>query len=111
MGPIFDRHISDWPVHLANITEFWARISGGPSIYSGSMPAKHLDLGLNPEHFVTWLGLWDFNCRRSLPPQEAEEMSRLAHGIGERLNQIVLGKETNRSVPGEPLDFSRKRRP
>jgi hemoglobin len=93
IGPIFAAHIDDWDAHIAKIAEFWARATGGPSIYAGQMPVKHLALGLEPEHFGFWLELWDFNCRRNLAQAEAEEMSRLAHGIGARLRQIVVSKK------------------
>jgi hemoglobin len=89
IGPIFLEKIHDWPAHILKITEFWARATGGPSMYAGQMPLKHLPLGLAPEHFAAWLELWDFNCRRHLPAAEAAEMSQLAHGIGARLQQIV----------------------
>jgi hemoglobin len=89
IGPIFNAKIHDWPAHILKITEFWARATGGPSMYAGQMPMKHLTLGLQPEHFQHWLQLWDFNCRRNLGEVEAEEMSNLAHGIGARLRQIV----------------------
>jgi hemoglobin len=91
IGPIFSQHINDWPTHIAKIAEFWARATGGPSSYSGAMPAKHLELRLASEHFQAWLDLWDYNCRRLLPHAEASEMSGLAHSIGARLHSIVTG--------------------
>ncbi len=89
IGPIFMKRIQDWKAHILKIAEFWARATGGPSLYAGQMPMKHLPLDLQPEHFGFWLELWDFNCRRYLGAVEAEEMSQLAHGIGARLQQIV----------------------
>jgi hemoglobin len=89
IGPIFNARIQNWPEHVSKIAEFWARATGGPSTYTGQMPLKHLALGLEPEHFAAWLQLWDWNCRRHLPPAEAAELSALAHGIGQRLRQIV----------------------
>ena len=90
IGPVFNERIKDWPAHLAKIGEFWARVTGGPSSYTGQMPAKHLTLGLDPRHFRAWLELWDSNCRCYLKPREAEEMSALAHDIGRRLGSIVF---------------------
>jgi hemoglobin len=89
IGPIFNAKIQNWPEHVWKIAEFWARATGGPSSYIGQMPLKHLTLGLEPKHFAAWLELWDWNCKRHLPPAEAAEMSALAHGIGQRLRQIV----------------------
>jgi hypothetical protein len=53
------------------------------------MPAKHLNLGLNGNHFHTWLQLWEFNCRKYLKSVEAQEMIDLAHEIGRRLKGII----------------------
>jgi len=92
LGPIFNRHIEDWPAHLEKIGFFWARLAGGPSGYSGDMPGKHLTLGIDAQHFSNWLQLWDFNCSSDLQKAEAEEMICLAHGVGRRLEQIVAAE-------------------
>ena len=89
LGPIFNARIHDWPAHLAKIGEFWALQTGGPSRYSGGFGAAHLRIGIEPQHFELWLGLWDFNCQRQLPPAEAEAMSALAHEFGARLRRLV----------------------
>ena len=89
IGPIFNKQISDWPEHLELIGNFWTRLTGGPSNYSGNVPGKHILLGLSPIHFQAWLKLWEFNCRNYLKPREAEEMIELAHDIGRRLSRLV----------------------
>lgn len=89
VGPIFNEKIQDWPTHLETIGSFWARLTGGPSAYSGGMPAKHLHFGLNASHFQAWLQLWEFNCRAYLKSVEAQEMISLAHEIGRRLKSII----------------------
>jgi hemoglobin len=92
IGPIFNQQIKDWPAHLEKIGSFWARLTGGPSGYSGQMPRKHLPLGLEAQHFGVWLQLWTFNCRSHLPEAEAGEMIGLAQEIGQRL-KTILGVE------------------
>jgi hemoglobin len=89
VGPIFNERIKDWPSHLETIGSFWARLTGGPSNYSGGMAAKHLPLGLNASHFQAWLQLWEFNCRAHLKGAEAQEMIALAHEMGRRLKAMV----------------------
>lgn len=89
IGPVFNRQIDDWPAHLEKIGSFWARLTGGPSGYSGQMPMKHLNLGIDASHFNAWLQLWTFNCRNHLPEAEAREMIALAHEIGRRLKGIL----------------------
>lgn len=92
LGPIFNERIQDWPAHLARITEFWARQTGGPSQYPGGFAAAHLPLGIQPSDLQHWLGLWEFNCRRHLARAEADEMIALAHRIGEQLQRILGGR-------------------
>ncbi len=99
IGPIFNGKIQDWPEHLAKIAEFWARIMGGPSLYAGQMPAKHLHLGIEPQHFAAWLGLWTSNCRCYLKPEEAEEAIQLARDIARRLDRIISNEGDGATVP------------
>jgi hemoglobin len=95
VGPIFNEKIKDWPTHLETIGSFWSRLTGGPSNYSGGMPAKHLHLGLNALHFQAWLQLWEFNCRTHLKSPEAGEMISLAQEIGRRLKGIIGVRDFN----------------
>ena len=92
LGPIFNSHITDWPVHLDKITEFWALQTGDESKYRGGFAGAHLSLGLQPEHFQHWLGLWEFNNARQLPPTEAAEMTALANEFGRRLFSVTQGR-------------------
>lgn len=92
LGPIFNARIADWPAHLDKIGEFWARQTGGPSRYGGGFGAAHISLGIGTAHLDQWLALWDFNCRRQLPAQEAAEMSQLAHRVGGQLLKILGGR-------------------
>jgi len=92
LGPIFNARIKDWPAHLAHITDFWARQTGGPSHYGGGFAGAHLQLGIAPEYVEQWLALWDFNCHRQLPAKEAAEMSALARSIGTQLQKILAGR-------------------
>lgn len=89
IGPIFTAAITDWPAHLEKIADFWSGATGGPVLYQGPMPYKHLRLGLEERHFEAWLDLWRRNCRIHLPTGAAEEMITAAEMIGGRLRQIV----------------------
>lgn len=89
LGPVFNAHISDWSSHLTKIAEFWALQAGGPSAYRGGFAGAHIPLGLRPEHFQQWLGLWEWNSTRQLPPREAQETIALAHEFGRRLRTVT----------------------
>ena len=89
IGPIFRAQIEDWPAHLEKIADFWSGATGGPARYSGPMPQRHFPLGLEEGHFEAWLDLWRRHCRAHLASHEAEEMIRLADGIGDRLRLLI----------------------
>ena len=87
--PIFAANIEEWPTHLEKIADFWSGITGGPRLYAGGMPWKHVPLRSEERHFAALLGLWSRHCRAYLAPAEAEEMIAAAENIGQRLRQIV----------------------
>lgn len=89
IAPIFAANIEDWPAHLEKIADFWSGITGGPRLYAGGMPWKHIPLRLEERHFAAWLGLWARHCQAHLPPAEAAELIAAAETIGQRLRQIV----------------------
>jgi hemoglobin len=102
LGPIFNAHIADWPAHLEKIAGFWALQSGGPSEYRGGFAGAHIPLGLRPELFQHWLGLWEFNNGRHLPPAEAAEMNALAHEFARRLLAVTQGRSSLRVSRNPP---------
>ena len=93
IAPIFAANITDWPAHLEKIADFWSGALGGPLLYRGPMPMKHVLLGLEERHFQAWLGLWSRHCRAHLAAAEAEELIAVAVTIGQRLRQIVAFHE------------------
>ncbi|HEY0862967.1 MAG TPA: group III truncated hemoglobin [Lacunisphaera sp.] len=99
IAPIFAAHIEDWPAHLEKIADFWSGVTGGPAVYAGAMPLKHVSLGLEERHFQAWLGLWARHCRARLAPAEAADLIAAAETIGQRLRQIVA-LHAGRPKPG-----------
>lgn len=61
LGPIFDGEIGDeWDEHLAKLKRFWSSIMLHDGSYSGRPMPVHMKLtGLTPEHFQTWLTLFE----------------------------------------------------
>ncbi|CAA6695081.1 MULTISPECIES: truncated hemoglobin [unclassified Lentimonas] len=96
IAPIFAAKVEDWPAHLEKIADFWSGLIGGPALYRGGMPWKHVPLKLEERHFEAWLGLWARNCEAQLEPTEAAEMVAVAEKIGQRLRAIIA----NHSAPG-----------
>lgn len=88
LEPIFREHVHVWSDHIATITQFWFRMTGGPSSWSGGM-GRHFFLNLGPEHFQVWLAVWEQNCLELLPHKEATELSALARRIGDDLQAMI----------------------
>jgi hemoglobin len=96
IAPIFAANIEDWPAHLEKIADFWSGLTGGPALYRGGMPWKHVPLKLEEKHFEAWLGLWARTCHAHLSEPEAGELIAVAEKIGQRLRMIIA----NHSSPG-----------
>lgn len=61
LGPIFETAIgADWDRHLDTMKTFWGSITFHDGVYSGRPMPAHMKLnGLTPQHFQTWLALFD----------------------------------------------------
>jgi len=99
LQPIFDAHIPLWKDHLERIVDFWVGMVGGPSTYAGGM-GRHGRLGIGPEHFATWLRVWEDNARHLLQPREADEVIALAHSLAQELLRM-LGQGPKAGLSGE----------
>ena len=87
LGPVFNRHVEDWPAHEAKIAGFWKKSIMHQPGYDGNPMRVHRDAGdVTPQHFPVWLGLFDQTLRDTLPADAAEGWSQLAHRIGRGLS-------------------------
>ena len=95
LGPIFAKHVKDWPLHLAQMKNFWASIMMESGRFSGSPMQKHIAIGgLDAAHFARWRALWDQTLTLRAPSTEVADQFRKAAGrIGESL---LTGIEINR---------------
>jgi hemoglobin len=87
LGPIFSKHVADWPLHLARMKDFWASIMLESGRYSGNPMQKHVAIGgLDAAHFTRWHGLWDQTLDEASPNSLVTERFRdAATRIGESL--------------------------
>ena len=91
LGPVFARHVTDWPTHEAKIARFWRNAILYEKGYDGNPLAVHRAAGnVRPGMFDPWLGLFDMVLRRNLPPEAAAAWSALAHRIGRSLRAGVV---------------------
>lgn len=72
LGPVFARHVHDWPAHLAQMTAFWNGLLRGEPGFSGAPLARHLAIeGLDWPLFEHWLALFAGSARACCPPAVA----------------------------------------
>jgi len=90
IGPVFQRHVHDWPSHLATVTDFWSTQTGGPPLYRGGM-GRHIRLGLEAQHFEHWLALWGRVTREQLDAESAEALLAIARMVAGRLAEMAAG--------------------
>ena len=95
LGPIFNSRIADWPGHIGNVSDFWARQTGGPSAYGGGFARAHLSLGIGPEHPRNLEG-WT----RIVAPEFREDMRAYVRGIIERHERFDLDYPIVRASDG-----------
>ena len=80
LGPIFDRHITDWDGHLSKMVDFWSSALRGTARFRGQPMPRHAALpGLSAELFQHWLGLFR-QTTESLPNQ----------ALGARANELAV---------------------
>ncbi|MEO7401838.1 MAG: group III truncated hemoglobin [Polaromonas sp.] len=59
LGPIFNRHVTDWDAHLPTMVDFWSSALRGTARFRGAPMPKHAALpGLSIELFQRWLLLF-----------------------------------------------------
>lgn len=95
LGPIFARHVTDWPLHEAKVAAFWRNAILLERGYDGSPMRAHIRAGdVKAGHFPDWLALFDATLQRELPADTAAAWSALAHRIGQGLRFGVAEVET-----------------
>lgn len=95
LGPVFARHVTDWPGHEARIAGFWRNAILFEKGYDGNPMQAHIEAGnVRPGMFSVWLDLFDMVLRRNLSPDQAAAWSALAHRIGRSLRAGVVDTAT-----------------
>jgi hemoglobin len=88
LGPIFSKHIADWPHHLARMKDFWASIMLESGRYSGNPMQKHIAIGgIEAAHFERWHALWDQTLAQIAPNSAVADKFR---GAAERIGESLL---------------------
>ncbi len=98
LGPIFQRHVTDWPPHLALMKAFWRSILHNSGEFSGNPMLKHIAIpGLEFRHFEHWLHLFYQTLREShASPAAAALVGGRARMIA---HSLLTAVETRRDGP------------
>lgn len=100
LGPVFARHVTNWPAHEEKIARFWRNAILFERSYDGNPMLVHMAAGdIRSPMFDVWLGLFDSVLKRTLPPETAEAWSALAHRIGRGLRMGVADRDTGLAPP------------
>lgn len=84
LGPIFNKHIDNWPEHLDKLTDFWETNLFGIARFKGNPPAAHqkVDRGegysITQSHFGKWLQIWFQTLDEHFEGPRAERAKQLA---------------------------------
>lgn len=88
LGPVFDRHVADWPAHLAHLVDFWSALLRGTRRFSGAPMPRHMALpGLTAALFERWLELFAQTTTELGNPVMKAEADTRARMIAQRFWQ------------------------
>jgi hemoglobin len=100
LGPVFARHVADWPVHEEKIGRFWRNALLVQRCYDGNPMQVHRAAGdVKAQHFPIWLSIFDTVLAEELPQHLAQAWSGLAHRIGRGLSFGLPQSGETSSVP------------
>lgn len=94
LGPIFNSILHGrWPEHLALLKDFWSSVLLASGRYHGRPVQAHfLVQGLEEAHFEVWLGLFRETLDEVFEPAPAEQIHRVARGIGTRMKSVLFAR-------------------
>ena len=95
LGPIFDAHIHDWPLHLERMCQFWSSVMLMSGQYHGQPLPRHMPLPIDARHFDHWLALFETTASEMCPPKAADHFNTRARRIAESLE---LGIASGRGI-------------
>ena len=95
LGPIFERHVADWPTHMARLKDFWAAVTLESGRYHDNPMMKHVAIdGLDAQHFERWLQLWCETIDAVVTNEAAASLFRDA--AGRIASSLLMGIRVHR---------------
>ena len=95
LGPIFEEHVTDWPVHLGQMKRFWRSVLFSSGEFLGSPMTKHMAIaGLDRPLFVRWLELFASTLDEIGSAEAREHVHENARRIANSLlNGVLIQRE------------------
>jgi hemoglobin len=91
LAPIFEARIADWSPHLARMVHFWSAVLLAAPGFMGNPMQKHRELvGVAPQDFERWLGLFADTLAELFEPAVAEAIHTRARRIASRLSGAMF---------------------
>ncbi len=98
LGPIFAGKITEWPVHLSRMKDFWASIAIESGRFHGNPMVKHIAIpGIEQKHFDHWLQLFNQTLPEIFSHPEARKF------LSERASRIADSLMTGISIHRQEL--------
>jgi hemoglobin len=87
LGPIFDKAIDDWPIHLKKLQAFWSSIMLTSGRKKGQPMVAHVRHAENmtADNIERWLTLWRMTTEELLFPSAAAALQEKTNRIAESL--------------------------
>ncbi|MDR3623126.1 MAG: group III truncated hemoglobin [Paludisphaera borealis] len=90
LGPVFDRRVHDWDVHLGRMTDFWAAALLRSGRYSGRPVERHRAIEeLRGDHFRRWVELFEATVRDLCTPRQADAFVVRALRMREGMTKVL----------------------
>jgi hemoglobin len=100
LGPIFNRAIQDWDVHLDKLCAFWSSVTLMTGRYKGTPMKAHAELReVTPAHFDRWLALFQATAIRTCPSEAAQVFVERANRIAASLQLGIALRRGEAIVP------------
>ncbi len=110
LGPVFERHVHDWEVHIKQLCAFWSSVVLTSGRYHGQPMVAHLPLPVDTPEFNRWLEIFAETAESMCPPAAAALFIERAHRIADSLEMGIATQkgEIRRKQPrperGPPKD-------
>ncbi len=87
LGPVFERHVTDWDWHLRTMNDFWSAAIYRTGRYSGRPLEVHrMIAGMSAEHFSRWLFLWKQTVDEVVRSDAREPLKSFAGRMAETMS-------------------------